>query len=72
MARGPGDIFVSRVKSGGTGGHATRVDDTGDKGWNQWRPALALAGRRVLAAWEDERDGPAQIYFARALPGRIR
>jgi hypothetical protein len=72
MARGPGDILIARVKPGRGGGRAQRVDDTGMRGWNQWRPALTLAGGRVVAAWEDERDGPPQIYTARARPARIR
>jgi hypothetical protein len=73
MARGPGDIYVRRVGSDGApAGRAQRVDDTGTAGWNQWRPALALTARRVVAAWEDERDGPAQIYAARARAARLR
>jgi hypothetical protein len=69
--RGDGDIFVTRVRRGAGGGRAVRVDDTGTRGWNQWRPALALSSGRVIAAWEDERDGPPQIYFARAKTRRI-
>jgi predicted amidohydrolase len=31
---------------------------------SQWRPRLACSGGRVLATWEDQRDGPAQVYYA--------
>ena len=31
----------------------------------------AVTTNRVVAAWEDERDGPAQIYVARAAPTRV-
>jgi hypothetical protein len=72
MAAGPGDIMIVRMRDGLERGRAVRVDDSGTAGWNQWRPALALTGRRVVAAWEDERDGPPQIYTARARPARIR
>ena len=71
-APGPCDILIARVRPGAAGGRAHRVDDTGRAGWNQWRPALAVARGRVIAAWEDERDGPAQIYAARAPVARIR
>ena len=53
-------------------GKARRVDDAGPRAGNAWRPRLACAGGRVLALWEDERDGPAQIYFARAKLNRLR
>jgi hypothetical protein len=71
--RGPADIRASRVTpQAGSRSGTVRVDDTGDAGWNQWRPALARTSLRVVAAWEDERDGPAQIYSARARWSRIR
>jgi hypothetical protein len=31
-----------------------------------------VAGRTLVAAWEDERDGPAQIFFARVPRAKIR
>lgn len=75
-AGGPGDVLLTRVRgAAGTGpraGRPLRVDDTGRAGTNQWRPALAVTPRRVLVAWEDERDGPAQIYVTRADPRRVR
>ncbi|MFL5844825.1 MAG: hypothetical protein ACJ762_09040 [Solirubrobacteraceae bacterium] len=66
---GTGDIYAARV-SGASAGKPVRVDDTGTKGWNQWRPAVTVSGRFVIAAWEDERDGPAQVFFSRA-PARL-
>jgi hypothetical protein len=71
--RGPADIRAARVTGlAGRRSGSVRVDDTGAAGWNQWRPALARTALRVIAAWEDERDGPAQIYAARARWSRIR
>jgi hypothetical protein len=63
---GSGDIRLSRLGPGHGARHSIRVDDTGDAGANQYRPAIAVAGRRVVVAWEDERDGPMQVYFAAA------
>ena len=40
-----------------------RVDDAGGRGINSWRPAMtAVGGRRVVVAWEDDRDGPSNIF----------
>jgi len=75
-AKGGSDVYVSRVTgAAGTVPRAhtpLRVDDSGRAGTNHWRPAIALTDGRVLVAWEDERDGPAQIYLARASPPRVR
>jgi hypothetical protein len=68
---GAADLYAARVTAT-KAGHPVRVDDTGAKGWNQWRPAVAVSGRFVIAAWEDERDGPAQIFVARAPAKTIR
>ena len=48
-----------------------RVDDGGARAGDSWRPRLACTGRRVLAVWESERDGPDQIYAAFARPKRL-
>ncbi len=74
MAAGPGRILLSRIDAHGRATrHRVRVDDGGTQGWNAWRPALAaVSGGRVLAAWEDERDGPGQIFFARAKRAALR
>ena len=53
-------------------GRARRVDDGGPRAGNAWRPRLACTRRHAVALWEDERDGPAQIYYARAKLGRLR
>jgi hypothetical protein len=69
---GQNDVRVVRMRRNGRRGRTRRVDDAGRRGGNAWRPQLACARDRVLAAWEDERDGPAQIYTARALVSSIR
>jgi hypothetical protein len=49
------------------GGPFRRVDDAGARDVNSWRPAMTpVSARRVLVAWEDDRDGPSNI-FARVL-----
>jgi hypothetical protein len=69
---GQNDIRIVRMRRDGRRGRARRVDDAGRRGGNAWRPQVACARGRVIAAWEDERDGPAQIYVARARVRRIR
>jgi predicted amidohydrolase len=67
-----GDIRAVRIRSGIRPGRRLRVDDTGRGGSNQYRPAVARAGRHILVCWEDERNGPRQVYCARAPLSRIR
>jgi hypothetical protein len=43
---------------------ARLVSDAGARGGNSWRPRIACSGGRVLAVWEDERDGPPRLYFS--------
>jgi hypothetical protein len=71
--RGPGDVLLARVRNG-RAGRPVRVDDLpAAAGVNQWRPALALtAGGGLLAAWEDERDGPAQVFASVAAVSAVR
>ena len=71
-SKGQNDIRAVFMKGGTKRGRPRRVDDAGPRAGNAWRPRLACAGGRVLALWEDERDGPAQIYFARAKLKRLR
>jgi hypothetical protein len=71
-ASGQNDVRIVRMQANGGRGRARRVDDAGRRGGNAWRPQLACGPRRILAVWEDERDGPAQIYSARAPTRRIR
>lgn len=59
---GQNDVFVTRLAAGEGAGPAHRVDDVGSGGGNAWRPRLACSGEEVLVAWEDERDGPPQVY----------
>ena len=70
--KGQNDIRAVLMKRGTKRGKARRVDDAGPRAGNAWRPRLACGGGRALALWEDERDGPAQIYFARAKLKRLR
>jgi hypothetical protein len=67
-SRGQNDIRAVHTGRG----RPRRVDDGGARAGNAWRPRLACSGRRVVVLWEDERDGPAQIYFARAKLRRLR
>lgn len=71
-SRGQNDIRIVRARGGNRRGRARRVDDGGSTAGNAWRPQIACSGNRVLAAWEDERDGPPQIYAATAAAGRLR
>jgi hypothetical protein len=64
------DVFFSSSTDGGaTFAPAERVDDTGAGQSVQTRPRLAVGGRRsrrtCYVAWEDDRDGTRDIYFAR-------
>jgi hypothetical protein len=69
---GQNDIRVARMSGGERRGRAHRVDDAGRSGGNAWRPRLACSRGGVLAAWEDERDGPPQVYTAQARSRRLR
>ena len=71
-SKGQNDIRAVYMKRGEKRGKARRVDDGGPRAGNAWRPRLACSGRRALALWEDERDGPAQIDYARGKLGRLR
>jgi hypothetical protein len=71
-SKGQNDIRAVFMKGGTKRGRARRVDDAGSRAGNAWRPRLACGRGRALALWEDERDGLAQIYFARAKLKRLR
>jgi hypothetical protein len=71
-SRGQNDIRIVRVAGGTRPGLARRVDDAGSRGGDAWRPRLGCWRSRVLAVWEDERDGPPQIYSAVASARRLR
>ena len=71
-SRGQNDIRLVHMRGGTRRGTVRRVDDAGDRGGNAWRPRLGCWGDRVVAAWEDERDGPAQVYTAVSALGRLR
>jgi hypothetical protein len=50
------------MRGGTKRGRARLVSDAGAGGGNAWRPRLACSGGRVVAVWEDERDGPPRLY----------
>lgn len=70
-SRGQNDIRAVYMRDGRRG-RARRVDDGGPRAGNAWRPRIACTGGSVVALWEDEREGLAQIYFARAPVSRLR
>jgi len=63
MARGVGDIWLARI-----GAKVRRVRVATARRGNHWRPALAISRSRAVVAWEDDRDGPSQIYIRRVRP----
>jgi hypothetical protein len=71
-SRGQNDVRAVFMRGGTRRGPSRRVDDGGDRGGNAWRPRLGCWGDRVVAAWEDERDGPPQIYSAVSSIARLR
>jgi hypothetical protein len=60
------------ASGGGRRGSVRTVSATPRRAGNQWRPRLACSRGRVLALWEDQRDGPAQIYRASVHARRLR
>jgi hypothetical protein len=52
-------------------GRARLVSDAGPRGGNAWRPRIACSGGRVLAVWEDERDGPPRLYYSTGAARRL-
>jgi hypothetical protein len=71
-SRGRSEVRVVTMRGGTGRGRSRLVNDAGAAGGNAWRPQLACSGGRVLALWEDERDGPPRLYFARASERRLR
>lgn len=71
-ATGVAKVRLARVRAGtGARGRVLRVDDGGAAQVNRSRPAIALAGTRAVVAWEDERDGPPQLYAGRVTVSRV-
>jgi predicted amidohydrolase len=63
MARGTGEIWLARL-----GSKVRRMRVAAGRRGNRWRPALAISRSRAVVAWEDDRDGPSQIYVRRVRP----
>jgi hypothetical protein len=60
------------VEGGRRRGGALRVDDGGPGAGDAWRPRLDCWGGRAVVAFESERDGPPQVYVARAPLRKLR
>lgn len=60
------DIRYTRSPAGGRRFAASTRIDAGGAAANQWHPALAVAGDDVLIAWQDNRLGDNDIFFARS------
>ena len=68
-----GSAGVARVRVTRVGGRGrAKPWRMNDSGANASRPAIACSKARVLAVWEDDRDGPSQIYSAAAAARRLR
>jgi len=66
---GNGDIYFAKSTDGGATWSANvRLNDDPGSAW-QWSPAIAADANAVYAAWEDERNGNRDIYFARSTDG---
>jgi hypothetical protein len=62
-------IRVTRLRAGTKRGRAFPVSDTKA---NAYRPAIGCTKTRLIATWEDTRNGPPQIRVASAPLRRIR
>ncbi len=60
------DIRYTRSPSGGRRFAASRQIDAGAPSANQWHPGLAVDGDDVVIAWQDNRLGDNDIFFARS------
>jgi hypothetical protein len=70
-SRAQSQIRLVRVRGRRAGRTALRVDDGGSRAGNAYRPRLACSRGRVTAVFETERDGPTQVYVARARSKRL-
>jgi hypothetical protein len=60
------NIRYARSPYGGRRFDASRQIDAGAEAANQWHPALAIDGDTVIIAWQDNRLGDNDIFFARS------
>jgi hypothetical protein len=65
-------VQVVTMRGGVQRGGARLVSDAGAGGGNAWRPRIGCPGSRVVAVWEDERDGPPRLYSASGSARRLR
>ena len=68
---GRGVVRAVTMRGGAKRGRVRLVSDAGTRGGNAWRPRIACSRGRVLAVWEDERDGPARLYYALGAARRL-
>jgi hypothetical protein len=74
------NVFYARSDDGGARfSTARQVDDSRvgfdpdrDTPSNQWHPALAVAGRRLFVAWQDNRLGNNDVFFSSSADGGER
>jgi hypothetical protein len=63
------DVRYTRSSAGGRRFAPSVRIDTGPADANQWHPVIAVAGDDVLIAWQDNRLGDNDIFFARSGDG---
>ncbi len=76
---GDTDTFYARSLDGGRTFSANQQIDSSVLGFdpdhdtpsNQWNPRIAVSGRDVLAAWQDNRLGNNDIFFVRSRDGGV-
>jgi hypothetical protein len=57
-------VRAVRMRGGVKRSKAWLVSDAGARGGNAWRPQLGCSGGRLVAVWEDERDGSPRLYYS--------
>jgi hypothetical protein len=57
-------VRAASMRGGAKRGRSRLLSDAGVSGGNAWRPRNACSRGRVIAVWEDERDGPPRLYYS--------
>jgi hypothetical protein len=71
-SKGRSEVRIVTMRGGTVRGPARLVSDAGARGGNAWRPRIACLGDRVVAVWEDERDGPVRLHSAVGSARKLR